>query len=52
MKLSNTQLFRGIEEPKIESLLGCFETKEIAFLSGRFEGGSPPIVSSGIRTAF
>lgn len=36
MKLSNTQLFRGIEEPKIESLLGCFETKEIAFKKGEY----------------
>ena len=36
MKLSNTRLFRGIEEPKIESLLGCFETKEIAFKKGEY----------------
>ncbi len=36
MKLSNTQLFRGIEEPKIESLIGCFETKEIAFKKGEY----------------
>lgn len=36
MKLSNTQLFRGIEETEIESLLGCFETKEIAFKKGEY----------------
>lgn len=36
MKLSNTQLFRGIEETDIESLLGCFETREVAFKKGEY----------------